>query len=51
MGWTDYDCSADVSIKSYNNEYVDGHLSASISLRFTSLEVLLVHILLWSLIW
>ncbi|KAF5823703.1 putative nepenthesin [Helianthus annuus] len=51
MGWTDYDCSADVSIKSYNNEYVDGHLSACISLRFTSLEVLLVHILLWSLIW
>ncbi|KAI7724558.1 LOW QUALITY PROTEIN: hypothetical protein M8C21_003320, partial [Ambrosia artemisiifolia] len=43
MGWTDYDCSAEVnvSIKSYNNEYVDGHLSASISLRFTSLDVLL----------
>ncbi|KAI7724553.1 hypothetical protein M8C21_003315 [Ambrosia artemisiifolia] len=53
MGWTDYDCSAEVnvSIKSYNNEYLDGHLSASISLRFTSLDVLLVHILLWSLLW
>ncbi|KAI3683835.1 hypothetical protein L1987_84350 [Smallanthus sonchifolius] len=52
IGWTDYDCSADVnvSIKSYNNEFVNGHFSASISLRFTSLEVLLVHILFWSLL-
>ncbi|KAD5803122.1 hypothetical protein E3N88_14482 [Mikania micrantha] len=29
IGWTDYDCSADVnvSIKSYSNEFVNGHLN------------------------
>ncbi|KAK9058819.1 hypothetical protein SSX86_023662 [Deinandra increscens subsp. villosa] len=52
IGWTDYDCSADVnvSIKSYNNEFVNGHLSASIPLRVTSLDVLLVHIFFWCLL-
>ncbi|XP_024982555.1 aspartic proteinase-like protein 2 isoform X2 [Cynara cardunculus var. scolymus] len=56
IGWTDYDCSADVnvSIKSNKNEYVNAELNESISSSFTSLEALLMFILVasfWSLLW
>lgn len=53
IGWTDYDCSADVnvSIKSNKNEYLNtGRLSASLSSWFTSFKVLLVYIVFWSLL-
>ncbi|KAI3738211.1 hypothetical protein L2E82_28234 [Cichorium intybus] len=57
IGWTDYDCSADVnvSIKSNKNEYINaGQWNAGILLGFTSLKALLVHIVLglfWSFLW
>ncbi|KAL4560444.1 hypothetical protein LXL04_032595 [Taraxacum kok-saghyz] len=57
IGWTDYDCSADVnvSIKSNKNEYLNtGQWNAGMLLGFTSLKALLVHILIgsfWSFLW